>query len=73
MGNLKKVSLLAARIQACIVQNPGVLQNKLSKVVVAPGKDTARIINTLVNLGKVVRTRSGKTYELRVAGIDVTP
>ena len=64
---------LAVRIQACIVQNPGVLQNKLNKVVVAPGKDTARIINTLVNLGKVVRTRSGKTYELRVAGIDVTP
>jgi hypothetical protein len=56
---------LAARIEECLAKSPGLLQTKLGKAVGAPGKDTARIVATLTNLGRVVRTPSGKTYELR--------
>jgi len=59
---------LAARVEACIGKNPGLLQTKLGKAVGAPGKDTTRLVATLTNLGSVVRTRSGKSYELRLAG-----
>ena len=64
---------LAGRIEACLVQSPGMLQTKLAKALGAPGRDTARIVATLSNLGRIARTRSGKTYELRVASGDVLP
>ena len=58
---------LAARIEECLAKTPGLLQTNLGKALGAPGRDTARIVATLTNLGRVVRTPSGKTYELRVA------
>ena len=58
---------LAAQIETCIAQNPGLLQTKLGKAVGAPGRDTSRIVATLENLGRLVRRRAGKTSELRVA------
>lgn len=58
---------LAAKIESCIAKNPGLLQTKLGKAVGAPGRDTARIVATLENLSRVVRTRAEKTYELRLA------
>jgi hypothetical protein len=61
---------VVARIEAFIKQNPDWLQTKLSKAVGAPGKDVARVLATLENLGRVVRTRAGKTYKLRLAGSD---
>ena len=55
---------LATAIQDWVMKNPGVLQNKIGKHLNVPGKDTASLINTLANLGRIVRVQSGKTYEL---------
>ncbi len=58
---------LALRIQDYVTQNPSVLQNKIGKLLGVSGKDTARVINTLANLGRIVRIESGKTHGLHPA------
>ena len=58
---------LARRILDYIRTHHGALQNQMGKLLNVSGKDTARIINTLTNLGKIVRVKSGKTYQLRVS------
>jgi hypothetical protein len=60
-----KDAALSLRIQGYVAQNPGVLQNQMRKLLSVSGKDTGRIIGTLVNLRRIVKTKSGKTYELR--------
>ncbi len=56
---------LALKIRDHIIANPGCLQNKVGEALNESGRNTSRIINTLENIGHVVRTKSGKTYELR--------
>jgi hypothetical protein len=57
---------LAMLIQNYIRDHPGTLQNKLSKLLNVSGRDTSRIINTLVNLDKIQRIKSGNSYELHL-------
>jgi len=57
---------LSARLQEYIKENPGILQSKLGKLLTVSGQDTGRIVNTLNNLGRIKRVKSGKSYELYV-------
>ena len=59
---------LSVKIQEHVVENPGVLQNKMGKVLAVSGTETGRIIHILINLGVISATKSGKTYELRSNG-----
>jgi hypothetical protein len=58
---------LAARIREYVTQNDGVLQSQMGRLLGVSGRDTARVINTLVNLGQIVRAESGKTHTLHSA------
>jgi hypothetical protein len=59
-----KDATLSLKIQEYIRQNPGVLQNKMGKLMGVSGRNTGRIIKTLVNLGYIKRIKSRNTYEL---------
>lgn len=59
---------LSVKIRNFVTENPGALQNRMGKLLGASGKDTGRLINTLANLGIIVRIQSGKTYELHCGG-----
>jgi hypothetical protein len=58
---------LARRITDYVRDHPGALQNRMGKALEASGRDTSRVIGTLTNLGILVRTAAGKTYELSLA------
>ncbi|MGE4412201.1 MAG: hypothetical protein AB7E45_00720 [Candidatus Caldatribacteriota bacterium] len=60
-----KDARLSLKIQDYTRQNPGVLQNKMGKLLGTSGRDTGRIIRTLVNLGYIAQIKSGTTYELK--------
>lgn len=49
--------------------HPGTLQKELGDKLGIPGKESSRIIKTLTNLGRIIRTESGKTYELRTGAL----
>lgn len=57
---------LAEEIQKHLVMKPGSLQNQLGKVLGVSGRDTARIVATLVKLGKIRRESENKTYKLYI-------
>ena len=58
---------LSSRIQEYVKEHPGTPQNKLGKALGASGRDAARIVGTLVNIGRINRLRSGNTYNLSSA------
>lgn len=55
---------LAKRIKQFLLDNPGALQNTLSKNLNVSGRDTSRIIKTLEKIGLVRRESIGKTYKI---------
>lgn len=57
-------SQLSRKIKEFIKENPGFRQNKIGKALGVSGHDTARVINTLNNLGIIRRNYLEKTYEL---------
>jgi hypothetical protein len=57
---------LSRRIKEYVRENPGAIQSKMGKALGVSGRDTGRIIATLDNLGKIVRTKSGSSYALHV-------
>jgi hypothetical protein len=59
---------LAVQIQDYVSRNPGALQSKMGKLLGVSGRDTGRLINTLVKCGRIMRTQAGTTYELRCVG-----
>lgn len=60
------------RIRDVICAKPGVLQNRLkTELGIDDGRRTSRLVSYLEKSGEIRRAKSGKTYELYLAGFEV--